>query len=255
MLEDKISNARYNDPILNPERKEAEAMGKAKRCRAVVLGASVAALGAAGACPATSAASTQPTTRSRQGVVAPVHRKRRHRKAVPQARVHHGPYLYEVLVGGEVRLEKPNAACMGSSIKFTGVTLKMPESALARALASRNEAAFWGRRATITAGPASTITMPWSSAQETREAEENGGMVPHPRNVWASAPAARICAATAPNGALGSIGEGVVTWRLAQPVNTLSSLLAHAPAVAVFNELMVSFAIQPDGSVPAFPAA
>lgn len=224
-------------------------MGKAKRCRTVVIGVG-AALAAAPAGPAGAAA---PEHGSPSPAVARMTQRahsRRRRQQRPAA-APHGPYVYAVAIGAEIREENPNAACVGNSIRLTSVALVMPETRITEALLYRYES-FWGKRATITAGPATTITTPWSSAQETREAEQNGGMVPDPHDASATAPAARICAATTPNAALGSIGEGVVTWRLPRPATSVAALLAQAPANVNLNELMVAFAIQPDGSVPPF---
>jgi hypothetical protein len=223
-------------------------MNKAKRCRSVILGASVAALGTTAACPAANAERSGgpvPASAPRAATV------REH--ATPKRHVarHHGAYVYRVLVGGEIRSEAPNASCAGDSIRFTRVTFTMGESPAAEALSERDPS-FWRGRFTVTAGPATTITMPWNSPAETREAEEHGGAVPNGHGTWATAPAARVCAATTPGASLGSIGEGLVAWSLPAPVTSVAALLAHAPTNATFNELMVAFSIQPDGSVPAF---
>jgi hypothetical protein len=161
--------------------------------------------------------------------------------------------VYRVAIGGEIREERPNTACAGNRIRLSNVTLAAPGTKITEALFYRHESS-WGGRGTITTSPATTITMPWNSPQETREAEQHAGTIPNPRGTSATAPAARICAATTPNAALGSVGEGVVTWRLARPATSVAALLAQAPANVNLNELMVAFAIQPDGSVPAFTA-
>lgn len=223
-------------------------MGKAKRCRSIVLSASVAALGTTAACPAANAEGSGgpvPASAPRAAAV------REH--ATPKRHVarHRGAYVYEVAVGGELRSEAPNTSCAGNSIRFTRLTFKMSESPAADALSERDPS-FWRDRFTVTAGPATTITMPWNSPQETREAEEHNGVIQNGHGTWATAPAARVCAATSPDAALGSVGEGIVTWRLPAPVTSVAALLAQSPTSATFNELMVAFSIQPDGSVPAF---
>jgi hypothetical protein len=221
-------------------------MGKAKRCRSVVIGASVAALGATGACPAANAEGNATNARAPRAAETREH-------STPRRHVerHHGPHVYKVTVGAEIRAEAPNASCAGSSIKFSRLAFTMSESPAAEALSERDPS-FWRGRFTVTAGPATTITVPWSSPAETREAEEHGGAIPNGHGAWATAPAARVCAATTPGASLGSIGEGVVTWRLPAPVTSVAALLAQPPTSATFNEVMVAFAIQPNGSIPAF---
>ena len=231
-------------------------MGKAKRCRSVVVSASVAAMSAAGACPAANAASGPPgASRPPAGAVARKQPAHAHRHVAQPHAAPHGPYVYKVLIGGAIRWQRPNITCVGSSIRFSNIRLQMPESAAANELADHNETAFWGHRVTITTAPTTTITMPWNSEQETREAEHNNGAVPHPRNLQASTAAERVCTATTPNAPIGSIGEGTVTWRLPAPASNLAALLHSAPASVYLNELTAPFSIQPDGSVPTFQPA
>lgn len=218
-------------------------MGKAKRCRTVVIGVG-AALAAAPACPASAAP---------VAAHAPQGAHVKHHATQHPANTPHGPYVYKVAIGGEIHEERPNTACAGNRIRLSNVTLAAPETRITEALFYRHESS-WGGQGTITTSPATTITMPWNSPQETREAEQHGGTIPNPHGAPATAPAARICAATAPNAALGSVGEGVVTWRLTRPATSVAALLAQAPANVNLNELMVAFAIQPDGGVPAFTA-
>jgi hypothetical protein len=235
-------------------------MGRAKRCRSVVLGTSVAALGAVGGCPAASAANTESVAAHPPvGVVARSHPKRRHHRVVPRPSTHHGPYVYAIHVGGEINVEKADVQCSGSSIKFTRSSLVMPETSAATTLFYRNESS-WGKRVTLTAGPATTLTISWTPPAERREAEAeanaHNGEIRNPRlqGQEDTGLASTVCAATAPNAGLGDIGEGEVTWRLPRPVTSLAALLAQ-PATSVYtNEYMLVFEILPDGSVPSFTA-
>jgi hypothetical protein len=153
-------------------------------------------------------------------------------------------------ISGEIRAEKPNASCAGSSIVFSGVTLESPESPAAYALTERAPS-YWTRRVTITAAPTTTITMPWFGAQETREAEQHG-VATSSHGYRATTTAARICAATTPNAALGGIAAGLATWRLPRAVGSVAALLAQPPTSLSFREIMVAFEIQPNGAVPTF---
>ncbi len=218
-------------------------MGKAKRCRSVVISAGVAALGATGACPAQSSAAT--ATRAARPATTRKHTDPHRRPAA-----HHGPYVYEAILGGVVSETHDNAYCSGSTIRFVGVQL-VGEGRLGSALWERSPNA--GRkRYVLAAGPATTITMPWTSEQDKREAAEHNGEVPNPKGITATATAGTVCAATSPDAALGSVGEGTVTWRLPAPASSVAALLANAPVNISLNELMVAFAIQPNGSVPVF---
>ncbi len=221
-------------------------MSKAKRCRSVVIGASVAALGAAGPCPTATAASSAPPA-PRAGVAH--EHAHRHRPQRP-ATAPHGPYVYVIEISGEIRAGNPNASCAGSSIVFSGVTLESPESPAAYALTKRAPS-YWTRRVTITAAPTTTITMPWFGAQETREAEQHG-VATSSHGYRATTTAARICAATTPNAALGGIAAGLATWRLPRAASSVAALLAQPPMSLSFRELMVAFEVQPNGSVPTF---
>jgi hypothetical protein len=223
-------------------------MGKAKRCRAVVIGASVAALGAAGPCPAANAAAAHaPGAHAPRTAAARKHASR-HRS--PRPTTARGPYVYEIEISGEIRAEKPNASCAGSGIMFSDVTLESPESPAAYALTKRAPS-YWTRRVTITAAPTTTITMPWFGPRETREAEQHG-IATGSHNYQATTTAARICAATTPNAALGGIAAGMATWRLPRAASSIAALLTQPPTSLSFREIMVAFEIQPDGSVPAF---
>jgi len=232
----------------------------AKRCRTVVLGASVAALSAAGACPnANAAGEAAPAAHAPRGVVAHARRKPRRRPRPRTAPAPHGPYVYTIHVGGEINVEKADVQCSGSSIKFTRSSLVMPETSAATTLFYRNESS-WGKRVTITAGPATKITISWTPPAERREAEAeanaHNGEIRNPRlqGQEDTGIAGTVCAATSPNAGLGDIGEGEVTWRLPRPVTSLAALLA-LPATSVYtNEYMLVFEVLPDGSVPDFTA-
>jgi hypothetical protein len=233
-------------------------MGKAKRCRTVILGASVAVLGAATACPDANAASkAAPATQGTRAAVAHVHHKPRRRPWPRTAPAPHGPYVYAIRVGGEINVKKTDVQCSGSSIWLTQVSLVMPETSAAGALFNRNES-FWDKHVTITAGPTAKVTISWKPPAERREAEAeanaHNGEIRNPR-LWGqedSGAAGTVCAATAPNAALGDIAEAEVTWRLPQPGASVAALLAQ-PATSVYtNEYMLVFEILPDGSVPSF---
>jgi len=229
-------------------------MNTAKRCRTVVLGASVAALGVAGACTDANAASDAHAPRAVAAHARAKPRRRPRPRAAP-----HAPYVYAIHVGGEINVERADVQCSGSSIKFTRSSLVMPETSAATALFYRNESS-WGKRVTITAGPATKITISWTPPAERREAEAeanaHNGEIRNPRlqGQEDTGLASTVCAATAPNAGLGDIGEGEVTWRLPRPVTSLAALLAQ-PATSVYtNEYMLVFEILPDGSVPNFAA-
>ncbi|HUN79778.1 MAG TPA: hypothetical protein VMU32_12700 [Solirubrobacteraceae bacterium] len=209
------------------------------------MSASFAAMSAAGACPAANATSNPTTSPQAAG--------KHHAPQRRPATSRRGPYVYAVTIGGEISTQRPNARCSSNAIRLTSIALRMSESRAAEALANRDPS-FWTKRVTITLGAATAVTMPWNSAEETREAEEHEGAIPNGRETWATAPAGRICAATTPDAVLGSVGEGVITWRLHTPVNTVAALLSNAPATFVVNELMAAFAVQPNGTVPRFAA-
>jgi hypothetical protein len=212
------------------------------------MGSGVAALSVA-ACPPANATAPDAHAASKTRAVV------RHERVKPRlghVRTAQGEYVYKVIVGGEVRTDKANMACSGSSLRISGVTA-YPESRDATSLWERSPAA-WRQRFTITSGPATTITVPWSSPGEDKEAAENGGMIPNSRSLVSTTQASRVCAATTPNAAVGSMGEGVVTWSLPSPAKSVAALLAHAPTNVSINEYVSAFTIQPDGTVPTFGA-
>lgn len=216
-----------------------------KRAMSMVMGSGVAALSVAACPPANAAAPVAHAASKTRAVV-------RHERVKPRrghVRTAQGEYVYKVIVGGEVRTDKANMACAGSSLRISGV-MTYPEGN-ATALWERSPAA-WRQRFTITSGPATTITVPWTSPAEDKEAAEHGGMIPNSRSPVATTPASRVCAATTPNAAVGSVGEGVVTWRLPSPVKSVAALLAHAPANININEHVSAFTVRPDGTVPTF---
>ncbi len=214
-------------------------MGKAKRCRTVVIGASVVALGTVGTCPAANAAKDAPTPS--QPVVATIAHK-------------HDPYVYEATLGGE--LSSPNTSCSGATIRLARVTLS-PEGRNAGALWQRHPSA-WNGTFTFNTVPTTKITASWQAPAQQREAEEeaatHNGEVNNPRlqGQEDTTTASTICAATTPNAALGSIGMGAVTWRLPKPVTSVAALLRHAPASIQPNEYTLAFEVLPNGTVPAF---
>jgi len=159
--------------------------------------------------------------------------------------------VYRATIGAEVSVTGNNMFCSGSAIRFVGVNVDPEPGDRAEALWERAPSA-WKRHFTLKTGPATTMSMPWDTPQETREAEEHEGNVPDPKGVWASAPASRVCAATTANAALASVGEAVVTWRLPAPAASVGALLAQSPVSVAMNELAAGFHIEPDGNVPSF---
>lgn len=235
-------------------------MGRTKRCRTVILGASVAALGAATACPDANAASeAAPMKQEARAVVARAHHKPRHRPRPRTAPTPtpHGPYVYKISIGGEINVEKADVRCSGSSITLSQVSLVMPGTSATTALFNRNES-FWDKQVTITVGPAGKVTISWRPPAQRREAEAeanaHNGEIRNP-HLWTqedTGAAGTVCAATSPNAALGDIGEGEVTWSLPRPVSSVAALLAQPATSFYTNEYMLIFEILPDGSVPSF---
>lgn len=217
-----------------------------KRAFSVALGSGVAAMSAA-ACQSASATAPEAHAASKPRAVV------RHAHAKPRrghARTSRGEYVYKVIVGGVVSTDKANAACSGSSLRLTGMAT-YPESKNATALWERSPAA-WRQRFAITTSASTTITVSWSDETQRREANEDGGEIRHSRGLTGTAPASRVCAATKPNAALGSVGEGVVTWRLPKPAKSVAALLAQPVASIYPNQYVLAFEISPDGTVPAF---
>lgn len=227
-------------------------MGKAKRCRSVVLSASVAALGATGACPA---AGATPERDSAARKPATVHRHHQHHQRPSRAPVGtpRGGYVYAVYAEGQVSTQHPNTSCAGATIKLARLAL-FAEDANAVALWGRNPQQ-WERPYTVTTGPATTFTLWWTTEAENREAEENGGKIAHSANLTGTAPAANVCAATTPNAALGGVGRVTITWRLAAPARSVAALVAQPPTNIDPSEYMLAFQILPSGAVPAFSAS
>jgi hypothetical protein len=240
-------------------------MGKAKRCRTVVIGASVAALGATGACPAQAATATPATPRGAH--VAPRHKH--HAKPTNHASPAHGPYVYEASVEAEMSTHGANMRCDGGTLKLVGVGLsaegpdqsytRTPEIALnSNDLWDQNPAAWEGPH-TITAGPATTLTMHWMPPSERQAAEaesaRNNGEIRNPRlqGQEDTALATAVCAATSPNAGVASIGRGLATWRLPHPVTSVRALLSE-PVTSIFvNEYITSgIEILPNGNLASF---
>ncbi|MGO9319675.1 MAG: hypothetical protein ACLQBY_02565 [Solirubrobacteraceae bacterium] len=236
-------------------------MGKAKRCRAVAISASVAAIGAATACPAANAASeAAPTAHAPRAAVTREHagsRRRRKPSVAPKPATHQGDYVYTVVIGEtEADENTPNVTCTGAGMRITGLGT-YAESPDATALWERTPAA-WKRAYTVTTGPATTITVGWTPPSERREVEEesdaHNGFILNPR-LWSkpdTALASTICAATTPGAVVGEVGEALATWALPAPARSAAALMATPPTNVYPNELRIAFEVLPDGSVPAF---
>ncbi len=210
-------------------------MGKAKRCRAIMVGASVAALGATGACPAAHA-TNEHSAHAQRPVVAHDRGRHSHR---PATTAPPGGYVYEVDAEGETSVNDANAVCSGSQIRVSGLTLSSegPDEGVTKPpvvarnsfeLWTKNPAA-WERLNTVTMGPQTTITYQHDTTT-----------------------ASSMCAATTPDANVASIGRATVTWRLPTPVDSLASLLAQVPASVILGEYIASFEILPNGTVPTF---
>jgi len=65
-------------------------------------------------------------------------------------------------------------------------------------------------------------------------------MVPNSRGLTSTTLASSVCAPTTPNTAIGSVGEGVVTWRLPRPARSVAALVAQPPTSVNLNELVVN---------------
>jgi hypothetical protein len=236
-------------------------MGKARRCRSVVLGASVAVLGTVSACPPTNAASTEATgSHAPRATIARRHAEHHQRHAAaPIPAAHPGKYVYEVSAEGEVNVEHPNTSCSGTTLKLAGMALSAegPGPRNSNQLWQQNPAA-WERPYTVTTGATTTITMDWLPPKLQQEAvdegDRNNGEVRNPRfkGQEDSTTASRICAATAPGAAVASIGRAQVVWSLAAPVRNLATLLADSPTSIHVEEDSAVFEVLPDGTVPSF---
>lgn len=236
-------------------------MGRAKRCRTMALGAGVAAIGAAAACPTANAANeAAPAAHTPQAAVTHEHarpRRRRKPSAAPKPAPHHGPYVYTVVIGEtEADENTPNVTCTAAGMRITGLGT-FAESPDASALWERTPVA-WKRTYAITAGPATTITVGWTPPAERREAEEeseaHNGFILNPR-LWSKPEttlASTICAATSPDAVVGEVGEALATWVLPAPARSAAALMATPPTNVNANELRIAFEVLPNGSVPAF---
>lgn len=240
-------------------------MGKAKRCRTVIFGASVAALGATGACPAHATTATPATPHGAH--VAPRHKHQA--KPINHVSPAHGPYVYEASIEAEVSMHAANMRCAGGTLKVVGVGLSAegPDESYTRPpKIARNSGDLWDQHPaawegphTITAGPATTLTMHWTppaerAAVEAESARNNGELRdPRLRGQEDTALTTTICAATAPNAGVVSIGRGLATWRLPHTVTSLHALLSQPVTSIVADEYITSgIEILPNGSVPAF---
>jgi hypothetical protein len=223
-------------------------MGRARRCRSVVFSASVVALGATGACPAANAASEPtPASRVHEPAKAPQHNPKQRRRS--PAAPHHGDYVYKVVIGGEVSDTNANATCSGPNLKLTNMTT-FPETSDAAALWDKTPSA-WKQQVTITSGPETTITVPYTTPAELTETEEHGE-TKRSLNLSGTALTSRLCEAAPPNAGVASVGEGLVTWRLPKPAASAAALLSQPPTNIDLNKLAMTFNIQPDGAVTVF---
>ncbi len=214
-----------------------------KRAMSAVMGSGVAALSVA-ACPPANASESSHAAPSKQAAV----RHERTRSRRPHARPpHNGDYVYKVTISGEISNTRANTACSGSSLKIVGVTT-YPESRSTTALWERSTAT-WRQHFTITSGPATTITVPYTTPAELAEAEAHDGNAPNSPSVTGTASASRVCAAAAPNAGVASVGEGIVTWRLPKPAKGVAALLSQPPTNIDLNKLAMAFTIQPGGAV------
>jgi hypothetical protein len=257
-------------------------MGRAKRVRTVVLGASVAALGATGACPAANAAGSEaPHKGAARVAVARGHAKHRRRHArrrhathpaKPPTAVPHGEYVYESVVGdAEASENEPNMECTGAghpappgaagggatlvdtsveAATFTGPNVEGME---------RRDPDMFNHTYTLTLGPATTITVNWLAPDLRREAieesERHNGEVLNPRldSQEDTATVGSVCAAaTLPHAFVAEVGKAVAKWVLPAPVATLAALAQTPPANIALSEDRVAFEVPPDGTVPPF---
>lgn len=227
-----------------------------KRAFSAVLGTSAAALSAAAACPPANAATEHaPTTPKPATTVR--HERPHHRRPASKPTIHHGSYVYTVIIGDTEATEgKPNVACSWSNMRLTGIAT-YPNSNNASALWERTPAA-WKQQYTITTGPATTITVSWLPAAKQQEAREeaatHNGSILNPR-LWGqenTTPTSAVCAATSPNATVAEIGEGLATWVLPAPVSSAAALMATPPTNISPNEYRVAFEVLPNGTVPAF---
>jgi hypothetical protein len=229
-------------------------MGKTRRCRSVVLGASVAALGATGACPAANAASSGTPARA---AFARKHAAPRHRAPHPAA--HHGKYVYKAVIGNTVATEnEPNMACTSDGgARLTHIAFAELNGPGSFKIWAQHPAAF-NKTYTLTATPTTTITVSWLPAAEQREAEEEAahtGNVSNPRLQGQNdtTTVSAVCAAAPRSGAnIAEIGEATATWELPAPVTSLAALTHHAPTNITPNEYTAVFEVLPNGTVPPF---
>lgn len=236
-------------------------MGKAKRCRSIMLSASVAAL-ATGACPVAAAANKAPSrphaTRDAVSRNAIRHRHRRPRPASLR-----GPFVYQVLAESEISLEHSNASCAGPALRLVGFTLSPegPNERVTRPPAVARNAnqlwlqnpAAWGRLLTINTGPETTVRVLWLPPKLEQESyTDKGGVDPRFVGQEDSTTASRICSASTPDAAVASIGRAEITWRLAAPVRNLAALLAQPPTSIQMREYSAAFEVLPDSTVPTF---
>ncbi len=242
-------------------------MGKAKRCKSVVLGASVAvgvgALGATGACPAAGAASSEaPSSHAPQAATARKNSKSRHRLPTHPQRA----YVYEAGIGDtEATENEPNMECSGAGGTVSGATLadtgfdatvfKGPNVGSME----RRHPAMFNRTYTLTLSTETTITVNWLPRAEEQEvieeSEQHNGEVLNPRfnGQEDTATIGSICAAaTRPHAFVAEIGQATAKWVLAAPVPNLAALAKLPPTSITPNEYRVAFEVLPNGTVPPF---
>lgn len=231
-------------------------MGKARRCRAVVLSASVAVLGTAGACPAAKAGAE---TRGPRGPVAapltkPSSLWRRRHASEPKRK---GRYVYEAVIGDTTATEnEPDMTCTASGgARLAGIAFAELVGPGAFQLWARSGNAF-NKTYTLTTTRTTTITVSWTPPAERREAAEesaaHNGAILNPRLQGQddTANIGTVCAAIRPGVAIAEIGLGNAKWELPAPVSSLAALVKHAPKSITPSEYRVAFEVLPDGTVP-----
>jgi hypothetical protein len=193
-------------------------MGKAKRCRAVVVSAGVAALAGAAACPAANGASNPPEPAAARAVASPPSDGVAPPGVARAARVkprHAGDYVYTLRVVGMNRLgENVSAVCNGSNAVIPG-TLVAPDSA--------NTSQFF-------ADPNAYHEQFNVHTDASTKLAVTGT---HPE--WVHS----LCAINETFGARGdgAASPGPFTWRLSRRARTLAELLQHpASGVAIVTE-------------------
>lgn len=245
-------------------------MGKARRCRAVVIGASVAALGATGACASAEAATTRVQASQAKAPAATLarrHERRRHHR--PAAAPHHGPFVYEAqitnLVPGYSPSSPPNTSCTPSGgarvvrVSFEEATEKFGHDEGPVGVLWEHPGVL-ARVYSLTLSPATKITVNWLPRAERKEALEDAaahhGFILNPRlqGQEDTTTIGTVCAAAQqPNSPIADVGaKTTLTWRLPAPVPSLAALAAQPAASITPDDDGEAFEVLPNGSVPPF---